>query len=111
MPAEAFRSRVAHAAAAPAVPPGAAVEPAVPPGADDADAAPVGLDAAEDAEADTDAEAEGAVGDEPLLGDEEELQPAASAAARSATPVNSPRWVRADGVIQMILSMIPISTF
>jgi hypothetical protein len=95
MPAEAFRSRVAHAAAAPAVPPGAVAELEAE-GADDADAAPVGLGvAAEDAAEAEDAGAAGAG----LLEDEEELQPAASVAARSAPPVNSPRWVRTNGVI------------
>jgi hypothetical protein len=54
-------------------------------------AAAVGFDAG--------TEEPGAPGAE-LLEDEEEPQPAASPAARSATPVISPRWVRADSVIQ-----------
>jgi hypothetical protein len=84
MPAEAFRSCVAHAAAAPAVPPGAVAEPEA--GADDADAAPVGLAAGEDV---AEAEDAGAAGAELL--DDKELQPAASVTARNATPPNSPR--------------------
>ena len=81
-----------------AVPPGAAVELEV---GVDTDAMPVGLvEAAVGARAEVDvAEAEdaGAAGAELL--EVEELQPAASVAARSAPPVNSPRWVCADSVI------------
>jgi hypothetical protein len=85
---------VAHAGAAPAVPPGAVAEPE---GEADADAAPVGLDAVGDAAAEDAAEAEDAGAELLLEGDE--LQPAASVTVRNATPVSSPRWVRANSVI------------
>lgn len=94
---------MAHAVVVPAVPPGAVAEPEV--GADDAGTVPVGPGAAaaeedaaaaeEDAAEAEDADAAGA--EPPLEG--EEPQPAASVAARSAPPVNSPRWVRANSVI------------
>jgi hypothetical protein len=101
MPAETFRSRVAHAGAPPAaVPPEAAVELGEAVG--DADAVPVGLNTPLE-----DAEELGANG--ALLGDEEP-QPATNVAATSAVPVSSPRCMRVDSAIQVILSMISMPT-
>lgn len=71
-------------------------EPPEEPVVEVADAAPDGPDAAEDPEG---AEDPGAA-DVELLEEGEEAQPATRPAARSATPVISPRWVRADSVIQ-----------